>query len=156
MQYFAYGSNMLFDQMRERCPSAAFVCTALEGYRLGFTRTAKGNWKGYGVADVVPDPGQRVWGAVFQIEEHDIGALDRSEGYRPDRESNAYCRVAVQVQRDGNAERPMAAFTYVVCTREDPNPLPHQDYVARIIAGAKSWKLPEDYIRGLERTEVRS
>jgi gamma-glutamylcyclotransferase (GGCT)/AIG2-like uncharacterized protein YtfP len=157
MLYFAYGSNMLVEQMRERCPSASFVCVAgLEGYRLAFTRTAKGNWKGCGVADVVPAPGQRVWGVVFRIDELDLGSLDRSEGYRPDRESNAYRRIDVHVQRDGDIEKPLAAFTYVVCVPEDPNPLPHRDYVGRIIAGARSWNLPEDYVRGLERIEVRT
>ena len=70
MLYFAYGSNMLFDQMRERCPSATFVCiAALEGYRLAFTRTAKGQWRGFGVADVIPEQDSRAWGAVFQIDE---------------------------------------------------------------------------------------
>jgi gamma-glutamylcyclotransferase (GGCT)/AIG2-like uncharacterized protein YtfP len=157
MLYFAYGSNMLLEQMHERCPSAAFVCVAaLDGHRLAFTRTAGGNWKGFGVADVVPAPGQRVWGVVFRIEELDIGALDRSEGYRPDRENNAYRRIDVHVQRDGDIEKPLAAFTYVVCNREDPNPLPHRDYVGRIIAGATSWRLPADYVRGLERIEVRT
>jgi gamma-glutamylcyclotransferase (GGCT)/AIG2-like uncharacterized protein YtfP len=157
MLYFAYGSNMLLDQMRERCPSAAFVCIAfLKGYRLAFRRTAKGKWKGYGVADVVAQPGQVVWGAVFQIEERDVGALDRSEGYRPDREENAYRRVEVRVSRNGDSEPPLTAFTYVVSTREEPNPLPHPDYLARIIAGAKSWNLPEDYVLGLEKIEVKT
>ena len=56
MLYFAYGSNMLFDQMRERCPSSTFVCAAaLDGYRLAFTRKATGAnspWRGFGVADI--------------------------------------------------------------------------------------------------------
>lgn len=160
MLYFAYGSNMLFNQMRERCPTTAFVCiAALEGYRLAFTRKATGEkslWRGYGVADVVPTVGSSVWGAVFQIDERDIGSLDRSEGYRPDREKNAYRRVEVHVHRDGESDRPLSAQTYVVCTCEDPNPLPHRDYLARIIAGAESWNLPEEYIRGLKRIEVGS
>jgi gamma-glutamylcyclotransferase len=155
MLYFAYGSNMLLEQMRDRCPSAAFVGNAaLEGYRLAFTRTAKRNWKGYGVADVVLAPGHSVWGAVFQIEEHDIGALDRSEGYRPDREQNAYRRIEVHVYCDGDAAKPLATFTYVVCTREEPNPLPHRDYLERIVSGARFWNLPREYVSALERINV--
>lgn len=126
MLYFAYGSNMLFDQTRERCPSAAFVCiAALDGYRLAFTRKAAGAsspWRGFGVADVVAHEGERVWGAAFAIDEIDIGALDRSEGYRPGRETNAYRRVEVQVVRDRDSDNPLLAQTYVVCTRRIRTP----------------------------------
>jgi len=160
MLYFAYGSNMLFDQMRERCPSATFVGIAtLEGYRLAFSRKATSSnspWCGFGVADVVPDEESSVWGAVFQIDERDVGALDRSEGYRPDRAKNSYRRVEVHVFADGKPECPLLAHTYVVCEREKPNPIPHPDYVARIIAGAKSWNVPAEYIRTLEQIEAKT
>ena len=49
MLYFAYGSNMEWKQMRERCPSAMFVCIAkLKDRRLAFTRKSKD--RGCGVA----------------------------------------------------------------------------------------------------------
>jgi gamma-glutamylcyclotransferase len=158
MLYFAYGSNMLFNQMRERCPSTAYVCVAaLDGYRLAFTKRAAGAsspWRGFGVADNVVHEGERVWGAVFEINEREIRALDRSEGYRPGRETNAYRRVEVQVARHVDSENSLLAHTYVVCTREEPNPVPHRDYVARIVVGAKSWNIPADYLQALERIEV--
>ena len=70
MLYFAYGSNMDWDQMRTRCPSAAFVGIArLPDHRLAFTRFSK--TRKCGVADVVPAKGQSVWGAVFSIDERD-------------------------------------------------------------------------------------
>ena len=56
--------------------------------------------------------------------------------------------------RDNDPEKPLLAHTYVVCMREEPNPVPHRDYVARIVAGAKSWNLPADYLQALERIEV--
>jgi gamma-glutamylcyclotransferase len=158
MLYFAFGSNMLFDQMRERCPSSTFVCVAaIDRYRLAFTRRTGGAsslWRGLGVAAIVVHEGERVWGAVLEIDEGDIGALDRREGYRPGRETNAYRRVEVQVARDAESENPLLAQTYVVCKREEPNPVPHRDYVARIVAGAKSWNIPADYLQALERIEV--
>lgn len=157
MRYFAYGSNMLLDQMRGRCPSAAFVCIAtLADYRLAFTRTAKGNWKGYGVADVVRATGEKVWGVVLQIDESDVAELDRSEGYQPSRAKNAYRRTQVQVLCDGDTSRPLEAQTYVVCEREVPDPLPHREYVARIVQGARHWNLPDDYLRRLEHIEVNT
>ena len=64
--YFAYGSNMNWDQMRERCPSARFEFVAkAEGLRFAFTRFSKK--RQCGVADIVASPGSEVWGAVFAI-----------------------------------------------------------------------------------------
>ncbi len=70
---------MDWQQMRDR-PSARFMGVAsLRDHRLAFTRrSVKG---GCGVADVVPVKGQVVWGAVFEIDDRDIGRLDVTEGY---------------------------------------------------------------------------
>jgi len=54
MLYFAYGSNLDFAQMRDRCPSALFVAIAkLPDHRLAFTR--KSIKRACGVADAVPE-----------------------------------------------------------------------------------------------------
>src|SRR5689334_11920611 len=127
MLYFAYGSNMLPVQLRERCASATLLCAAtLDDHRLAFTRMAKGRWRGYGVADVVPSVGTRVWGGIFEISEDEVPALDRAEGYQAGRAKNAYWRAEVMVCRDGDQNNQIAAQTYVVRDRENPNPLPHR------------------------------
>ena len=37
--YFAYGSNMSYEQMKERCPDSKYVGVArLNGYKLDFTK----------------------------------------------------------------------------------------------------------------------
>jgi len=95
-------------------------------------------------------------GAVFQIDERDISALDVSEGYHSDRERNAYRRVEMNVARGGNTGKSLLAHVYLVCEREEPNPIPHRDYVARIVAGARMWGLPVDYIQELEGIEVKA
>ena len=98
MLYFAYGSNMQLAQMQKRCPSAAFVGAAvLEDYRLAFTRKSSVQWPGYGVADVIPEIGSHVWGALFEIAEREVPVLDKSEGYQPGRAKNAYERVKILV-----------------------------------------------------------
>ena len=156
MLYFAYGSNMLPAQMEERCASATLLYAAtLEDYRLAFTRTAKGRWRGYGVADVVASAGDRVWGGIVEIDDKEVAALDRAEGYQPGRTTNAYRRIEVIVSKDGDRSERIAAETYVVCAREEPNPLPHRDYVACIIAGAEAIKLPANYIDRLRGIAVR-
>jgi len=66
MLYFAYGSNMDWSRMRERCPPAGFIFTAKPNrFRLDFTRYSKTNR--CGVADIVVDPPSSVWGVVYHI-----------------------------------------------------------------------------------------
>src|SRR5258708_4333711 len=115
MFYFAYGSNMHFDQMRDRCPSAHFEFIArLADHRLAFTRYSKK--RECGAADNLPCVGAEVWGVVFQIDDLDIGTLDKSEGYKPgrDRTENAYERGQICVGCDGDAAKPLAVWTYTV------------------------------------------
>src|ERR1700733_15918751 len=113
MLYFAYGSNMLLEQITKRCPSAKFSGSAtLQGYRLAFTRISTRQWPGYGVADVVPEPSGCVWGALFEIANEDVPSLDKSEGYQPGRKLNAYQRIKIPVCKDGDPARLIAAETY--------------------------------------------
>ena len=89
MLIFAYGSNMNWDQMRERCPSSRFVGIAvLRDHKLAFTRKSVN--RGCGVADVVAEDGAQVWGVVYEIVDLDVGKLDASEGFRPGRDMNSY------------------------------------------------------------------
>ena len=152
MLYFAYGSNMDWDQMRARCPSARFMGMAeLRDHRLAFTR--KSEKRGCGVCDVVTDKGKTVWGVVFEVDEVDIGRLDVKEGYQPGRAKNAYRRKECHVFMDGDDERPMAVVTYFGDPQENP-PLPNAEYKNLLLSGARRWQLPEAYIRQLESIVV--
>lgn len=156
MLYFAYGSNMHSTQIRERCPSAKLIGKArLDNYRLAFTRKSVKNWPGCGVADVLPAQGKFVWGALFEIADQDIPALDKMEGYRPGRATNAYKRIAVTVLKDGDPAGETSAQTYVVCEPVEPNLHPHPDYLARIISGAEWIKAPAEYIAELGKIDVK-
>ena len=150
MLYFAYGSNLDWEQMRQRCPSARFVCVAkLDGYRFGITRES--TTRRCGVANCVPDEGSEVWGVVYEIDDIDIGALDNSEGYRPGRprEKNAYVREERHVYRDGAMDDPLAVEVYFGIPKGDPSP-PSGDYMRLVIDGALNWHLPQRYIEELE------
>lgn len=152
MLYFAYGSNMNWSQMKARCPSAAYVGIArLADHRLAFTRRSVN--RGCGVADVVRQTGGSVWGAVLQLSEFDVGALDKSEGYRPGREKNSYSRRECMVFLDGDENRPVTAQTYFAEMQDNP-PLPNQTYKQLILAGARYWHLPAEYIAELETIQV--
>jgi len=81
MVTFAYGSNMNWNQMRERCPSSRFVGIAV-------------------------------------LRDHKLAVM----------------------RKFGNPQ---------------PNPpLPNRAYKSLILAGARYWHLPEEYIRELEQIEV--
>ena len=155
MLYFAYGSNMNWDQMRDRCPSTRFDSIArAEGYRLAFTRFSKK--RQCGVADIVASAGSDVWGVVFEISDDEVNVLDKSEGYSRDRdrEKNAYERRQLDVFRQGSNAPAITVWTYVVVNKLKSPPKPSAEYKATILAGARHWKLPADYIEVLEQIET--
>jgi len=152
MFYFAYGSNMDWSQMRERCPSARFVCVSkLKDHRLAFSRKSQN--RGCGVADVIPEPNKEVWGVVFQIDEIDVGHLDQTEGFRPGRGENAYIREEQHVFAEGDDKRPILVSVYFAIKEDNP-PKPNVKYKQLMVNGAKYWHLPDAYIQELERIEV--
>ena len=147
MLYFAYGSNMDWCQMLYRCPSAMFLDVALlPDHELKFTRESKN--RGCGVADACADKDSKVWGVVYQIDEKDVANLDANERYRPGRpkSENAYQRESRHVFVDGNKKNPFKVAVYFANPQADP-PLPNQAYKDLILAGAKHWHLPDEYIQ---------
>ena len=153
MLYFAYGSNMNWDQMRRRCPSARFVAVAaLEGYRLDFTH--KSTRLGCGVADIVREESETVWGVVYQLDELDVGRLDRCEGYCPQSDASAYRRKEARVLQDDEEDKPLTVWTYEVCSKSCRRIPPNKDYKDLLVSGARHWRLPDCYICKLEAIRV--
>lgn len=148
MLYFAYGSNLDWDQFKTRCPSARFICKGvLKDYRFGFTRRSSN--RRCGVMDIIKDRGKIVWGVVYHIDELDLGRLDTSEGYNPGRQRNAYQRIERIVYDEGDENKPLTVYTYDVVEKSEDTIPPNQEYKSLIVNGANYWKLPEDYIRQL-------
>ncbi|HEY1373721.1 MAG TPA: gamma-glutamylcyclotransferase family protein [Candidatus Binatia bacterium] len=143
MFYFAYGSNMHWGQMQQRCASARFVGVArLPGHRLAITR--KSRRRLCGTADVVTDSGSEVWGIVYDIDSDDLTLLDGFEdGYRRE-------KAAVLLAAD---ERSVEAWIYIAEKEECP-PLPNAVYKRLMLEGAKHWGLPEPYLVYLEAIEA--
>ena len=70
--YFAYGSNLNIEQMKQRCSNAFGISPAvLNGWQL-LERT---------YADIEECPGECVNGALYEISEKDLAELDLYEGY---------------------------------------------------------------------------
>ena len=153
MQYFAYGSNLDWDQMRERCPSSVFVDVAcLRDHTLAFTRFSSA--RGCGVADVMRRPGHEVWGAVFELDEVDGRRLDAFEGYVPGRRRNGYRRVDARVCLDGHEARIVDVVTYEVCERVPTHVPPDRRYLGHLLRGARRWGLPAAYQASLRDVAI--
>ncbi len=146
MLYFAYGSNLDCNQMRERCPSAQFKFKAkLSNYRLGFTWRSKN--RGCGVADAVENSGSDIWGVVYEINDNDISALDKFEGFRSkvNPNENDYFREECTVLEESQQNNPIKVFIYFVQNPEGPFPT-SVEYKNLLVTGAKFWDLPKEYI----------
>lgn len=130
--YFAYGSNLLLAQMRERCPAATPEGPAtLEGRALAFCGFS-GRWGG-GVAHLEPSE-STAQGALYRVSDACLRSLDGFESV-PD----VYTRVTVGV-RSGNRE--VEAVTYLLHSTT-PAALPSRRYLATIAGGYLDHGLPE-------------
>ncbi len=140
MYYFAYGSNMNWQQMQRRCPSSRFVCVArLPGHQFGITRHSR--LRDCGTANVFPAEGSEVWGIVYDVSDADLITLDAFEdGYR---------RQRLTVFALGDGSEPLEALTYVA-EIETAVPPPNAEYKRLILEGARHWSLPAAYITALE------
>jgi len=155
MLYFAYGSNMHAGQMKERCPSAKFVCRAkLPSHRLAFTRISVR--RGCGVADILRDETNDVWGVVYELWESELENLDKDEEFRPGRpdDRNDYTRENHYVWREGDAKRLLLVSLYRGHPQPNP-PLPDCDYKSLIVEGARHWQLPSHYIQELQSIQTK-
>ncbi len=147
MLYFAYGSNMCREQMRQRCPDHEHVGVAvLPAHALCFPRTSP--VRNCGVAGLIEKAGAEVWGVVYRLNDRDLATLDRREGYDPTKspQVNRYTRQPVRVLMGGKA---LDCFTYVA--RPEPGThVPSAAYLATIILGAEENGLPARYVEALK------
>lgn len=141
--YFAYGSNMAPGVIARLCPRHHYLGVArLADYRLAFTRRSVKT--GTGVADIVQDPGETVWGVLYGIGDDELAVIDRKEG-----QGWAYTRVLLPVQliEDGQEH---AAVTYTVASKEPTEIPPSRQYLGRVIAAARERGLPGSYVERLK------
>ncbi|HTH35970.1 MAG TPA: gamma-glutamylcyclotransferase family protein [Xanthobacteraceae bacterium] len=135
MLHFAYGANMHCAIMRRHAPAAVPIGIAtLVDHR--FIVSADG------YASVVPEHGHAVHGVLWRIAPRDRAALDIWENIA----ARLYHVETVPV-RCGDRLRP--ALIYIA--RRSRAGLPKAGYMELVIAAARAWALPEDYISSLQR-----
>lgn len=156
MLYFAYGSNMNPEQMRERAPGHRVIgLAALRDHRLSFPLYSN-TWGG-GVASLQTQHGETVWGVLFDVSADDLASLDQYEGFRGEGDQhNVYDRqhVTVELVRpdDGSFPRRVRADLYVA--RPSNPSAPSQRYLDTLVSGARHHRLPEEYVAKLSAVPV--
>jgi AIG2-like family len=125
--------------MAGRCPrSKALGLARLERHRLAVMRE--------GWLTVVRDPRSAVHGVLWDLALSDIAALDRYEGVP----QGLYAKLTQAVI----AERaPKQAIVYFGANAGPGAVRP--DYIAEVLAAARSWALPAEGVGALERLARR-
>ena len=135
--YFSYGSNMDRDAMAKRCPgSRAVGLGRLPRHRFLITSD--------GYASVVRDPRRTVHGVVWDLALSDIPALDRYESLS----TGLYSKISQPVVMEGGAKR---ALVYIGRSTRPGKPKP--GYLDGVLAAARGWALPGEYLYELEHGE---
>jgi hypothetical protein len=133
--YFAYGSNMDRAHMARLCPAAEALGLAhLDNWHFFVARG--------GFASIAPRRGLRVLGVLWRITASDRIALDGYEAVG----DGLYQPTLLPVH---HGDKLLRALGYVA---SDPTPgRPRPKYRELVLAAARDWRLPESYLRELER-----
>ena len=127
--YFAYGSNINLEQMRERCPDAKVVGpVTLADYELQF--------RGNGFATIAPKKGSIVHGLLWKLTPACVQALDRYEGY-----PRHYIKSPVPIRTEDGSKISVMAYIMAEPTCRQPA-LPYPSYYRAIQQGFEANGLP--------------
>ena len=145
--YFAYGSNMLLERLRERCGTATFLGVAVaQGYGLDF---GKKSIDGSGKATITRTGNDNaiLYGALFGIAMKERPSLDQVEGNDYDRDDR------FEVRRVETDEK-LTVTTYIAKPHATEKILkPYHWYKHLIQAGAWQAELPDSYQADLRAIE---
>ncbi len=142
--YFAYGSNMDQNQMKERCPNAVLVGSAvLKEYRLAFTIFSPK--RQCGCADIISSLGDTVYGLLYELSDDELMAMDVFEGH-----PIHYRRTTVEITL---GEKIVSVYTYEVVNKtEGVRPSAH--YLGLIRTAANAFNLSPAYCAFLATIET--
>jgi AIG2-like family len=135
MLHFAYGANMHRAIMRRHAPAAEPIgAAALAGHRFIITAD--------GYASVAPALAQTVHGVLWRITPRDRVTLDAWENV-----AGKLYRAGILPVRHAGRLRPALVYIARPCRAG----LPKADYMELVVAAARTWRLPADYISDLQQ-----
>ena len=130
MLYFAYGSNLSHEQMKERCKNSKYIKSIfLEGYKLSFCTIDRD----YGVANIIKKLDSKVPGGIWKISANDEKELDCYEGF-PIKYTKDFFNL--------NGEKIM----FYIIKRQYSFKPPQRSYVDTIKKGYMDCKIDREYL----------
>ena len=127
MYYFAYAANLNKKQMQERCWDSRSCFTAtLPNYKIIFSGWSR-QWRG-GIATIKASRGDKIRGAVYEVNDACLRQLDRHEA--------GYTRINVNVFDEDN--QAIAAVTYIKSGHMEES-TPSREYGEIIRQGYRDW-----------------
>jgi len=129
MKYFAYGSNMDSQRMKEReVKYSKRELAIMIGHELFFNKQASRN-PNEGYANLIPKEGTATEGILYEINDEDIVKLDKFEGY-----PNHYIKKTIKVKlKNGNE---VDALVYLAQSDKTKNGLkPCKEYLNHLKQG---------------------
>ncbi|NIU51636.1 MAG: hypothetical protein GWN68_00905 [Gemmatimonadetes bacterium] len=140
--YFAYTALISPERLTSVTSQAQFRFIAhLPETRLVFP-LANGKWDG-SLPSVRPEPGNTVWGAVFELSETAVQAVDAAEA----EEGRVPTTDFKAVDREG---RRHAVLTHAHQSEIEHGRDPSREYMSLIVEGGRHWGLPTGWVAGLE------
>lgn len=146
MYYFAYGSNMSLQRLRQRLANIdSLGYASAPGYRVVFHK--RGSHDGSGKCGLVSGQATDLaHGVLYRIDDADKPLLDQIEGvgqgYR-----------CVQLSIDHSQLGSVRCETYIATILE-PGLQLFDWYLQHVLTGAREHDLPDDYITSLEALPV--
>ena len=142
MRVFIYAENLHPNQLKRRAPEHKFLFKAyLPDHTLHFPRFSS-QWR-CGLGSITPSPGERVWGAVFELTDEDLKILDAYDGEVPE---GAFRHLEVTVMTEDEQKE--------LVTTHAANPIGKfrvkDDYLDFVRKGIKHWDLPEECLETWE------
>jgi gamma-glutamylcyclotransferase (GGCT)/AIG2-like uncharacterized protein YtfP len=143
LPYFAYGSNLFQNRLRERIKRIPLAERAnLRDFRLVFNKLGQ---NGSLYANIVAAVGSEIWGVIYDCTDDELLLLDNCEGV-----PIHYTRERVTVVLRNGDER--LAYTYIATAqRTTSEGLPTAKYLGFIVNGATEHQLPNDYIESIRK-----
>lgn len=145
MRYFAYGSNMDPQRMKEReIGFSERIPAVLKGYSLKFNKVSVHNPRKC-FANIVADAKGTVEGVLYEIPDADLEKLDECEGYPKE-----YDHLKIKVS---TATGEKEAIAYIACPDKIKEGLkPDKEYIAHLLAAKDT--LSEEYYRKIESVQT--
>ncbi len=138
MKFFLYGDLLNPTQLKRRAPEHRFLSLAtLTDHTIKFCRWSS-QWR-CGLASIVPSPGEKTWGGLFELTEEDIKIMDQFEQDVP---QGAYRHLQVTIVNP-HGEKELVT-TYAATPIGKFKPKDH--YLDWIHQGLTHWKFPDDVI----------